>query len=138
MRDQPRRRTAGTGGFFRAFSPVIRSSVPKPCFPTNVTLLLKFIPKKRRLISTPICDLSTSANTSKQSLTGRERRFAEYKGVFRPGRVTQQPGEGPGRGSCATGEASLQSAPLPSRPIKPVVHVATCRQGGAREDLLSL
>ncbi len=40
--------------------------------------------------------------------------------------------------SCATGEASLQSAPLPSRPIKPVVHVATCRQGGAREDLLSL
>ncbi|KAK2878942.1 hypothetical protein Q8A67_019733 [Cirrhinus molitorella] len=63
-------------------------------------------------------------------------RSSSGAGVFRPGRVTQQPGEGPGRGSCATGEASLQSAPLPSRPIKPVVHVATCRQGGAREDLL--
>lgn len=33
--------------------------------------LIKRLAVWKRLISTPICDLSTSANTSKQSLTGR-------------------------------------------------------------------
>lgn len=52
-------------------------------------------------------------------------------GLFRAGRVTRPPGDGPARASWATGEAVLQSAPSPSGPIKPGAHVATCRRGRA-------